>query len=172
MVFFKKIGWSGKYQDDDAIPALINYITRVDKTPHRLIGGANIDAFHPAESMIAVSEKFGKNSKIRLHHFIVTFEPSMKYALDLVDKIARSIAYPISKTYQIVYAVHEDTKSLHIHFVFNAVSFIDGKKYHGGKNEYRELIRLVEGIIAQAQLLPVMVVNYYPDAKDLENSDE
>ena len=72
MIYFKKIAYPGKYQDDSAIPQLLGYIMRQDKTPHCLIGAVNIDnPVNPAESMIAVSEKYGKYSRIRLHHFIM-----------------------------------------------------------------------------------------------------
>ena len=61
MIYFKKIACSGKYQDNNAIPQLLNYIMRQDKTPHCLIGAVNIDnPVNPAESMIAISQKFGK----------------------------------------------------------------------------------------------------------------
>ena len=173
MIYFKKIAFPGKYQDDSAIPQLLGYIMRQDKTPHCLIGAVNIDnPVNPAESMIAVSEKYGKYSRIRLHHFILTFDSSLNESYELIMKIARSIAFEIGKLYQIVYSVHEDTEHIHIHFVFNAVSFVTGKKYHGGKTEYGELIQLCSNILSQAALFPLIPVNYHPDPLDIQHSDE
>lgn len=172
MVYFKKIAYSGKYQDDNAIPQLIGYIAQKHKTPHQLIGGFHIGGPDPAESMIAVSNHFGKNSRIRLHHFVLSFESFLNDSYDLIYNIACRVASAIAPMYQIVFAVHEDTKNIHIHFVFNAVSHVDGKKYHGGKTEYKELFHLCAGIIDQAHLSPLIAVNYHPNPMDIQNSNE
>ena len=172
MVYFKKIAYSGKYQDDDAIPQLIGYITQKYKTPHQLIGGFHNDVQNPAGSMIAVSNHFGKNSRIRLHHFVLSFDYSLNGAYHLLWDIGLGVASEIAKRHQIVFAVHEDTNHIHIHFVFNAVSYVDGKKYHGGKTEYKELIHLCTKIIDQVGLSPLAAVNYHPNPLDIQNSNE
>ena len=66
MAIFKKISDQGKYQDDQAIPDLITYITRRDKTPSGFIGGSVTDEYDIASSMMRVSNAFNKNSYIRL----------------------------------------------------------------------------------------------------------
>lgn len=66
MAIFKKISDQGKYQDDHAIPDLITYITRKDKTPSNFIGGVETDENDIAGSMMRVSNAFNKNSYIRL----------------------------------------------------------------------------------------------------------
>lgn len=66
MAIFKKISDQGKYQDDQAIPDLITYITRKDKTPSGFIGGSVTDEYDIAGSMMRVSNAFNKNSYIRL----------------------------------------------------------------------------------------------------------
>lgn len=63
MVIFKKIDTAGKYFDDNAIPDLINYICRPDKTPSHIIGGYGVDLNDIANSMIAVSMHFRKDRK-------------------------------------------------------------------------------------------------------------
>ena len=138
-VYFKKIACKGKYQDDEAIPDLIEYITREEKTPNKMIFSECLNKDDMAGSMIEVSERFKNNSRLRLHHFIISFEPEYKDEVDLLKKIAKKICKYIGGWYQIVAAVHEDTDHPHIHFVFNAVSYINGLKYRGGKKEYREL---------------------------------
>lgn len=144
MFFFKKVCAPGKYQDDNAIPDLINYIMHPDKTPSGIKGAYRVDPNNIAGSMIAVSEKFGKNSRIRLHHFIVSFGGHNAPKRIWMATIAQRICEPIAERYQIAYALHEDTKYLHIHFVFNAVSYVDGYKYRNGEMEYKELIRLAD----------------------------
>lgn len=73
MAIYKKVAKAGKYQDDLAIPNLIAYITRADKAKSGMIGGVGIDPNCIADSMVMVSNTFHKNSRIRLHHFIVSF---------------------------------------------------------------------------------------------------
>ena len=139
MAIYKKVAKAGKYQDDLAIPNLIAYITRADKAKSGMIGGVGIDPNHIADSMIRVSNAFNKNSRIRLHHFIVSFthwecaDPGILYCIGM------EISRRIGQEYQIAFALHEDTDYPHLHFVFNAVSFVDGHRYRGGKKEYAEL---------------------------------
>ena len=95
MAIYKKVAKAGKYQDDLAIPNLIAYITRADKAKSGMIGGVGIDPNHIADSMIRVSNAFNKNSRIRLHHFIVSFthwecaDPGILYCIGM--EISRRI---------------------------------------------------------------------------------
>ena len=129
MAIFKMVSGSGKYQDDLAIPNLISYITDGNKAKGDFIGGCNIDFNNIAGSMIQVSEQFKKNSHIRAHHFIVSFLPYEVHSVGVLICIANQICQYFSDEYQIVYALHEDTGYPHLHFVFNAVSYVDGHRY-------------------------------------------
>lgn len=166
MAIFKKIAAKGKYQDDMAIPDLISYITRKDKTPNDIIGGVEVDGNNIAASMVNVSNAFHKNSKIRLHHFIVSFRPSEVYSLGVMICIAEEICRYIGQEYQIVYALHEDNYYPHFHFVFNAVSYIDGHRYRGGKKEYHELICLISRITRMYGVIELTPVDYYPKVEN------
>lgn len=160
-VLFKKIAARGKYQDPQAIPDVVSYICRPDKTPSQIIGGVMIDMNDIAGSMIAISEKFHNNSRIRLHHFILTFPTKEFCRLDQLRQIAEEVCGYLGRCYQIVYALHEDTNNPHIHFVFNAVSYINGTKYHGGKTEYYELIELNKDIL-RSYGFHLIAVKYNP----------
>ena len=165
-VYFKKIACKGKYQDDQAIPDLINYIRRKEKTPNGMIFSENVDQDNMAGSMIKVSEKYRKNSRLRLHHFIISFTPEYKSRTDLVIRIAKKICKYVGGWYQIVAAVHEDTDNPHIHFVFNAVSYIDGRKYRGGKKEYKELAERIGKILSKEGRFILIKVKYKPQPLD------
>lgn len=162
MAIFKKIAAGGKYQDDQAIPDLITYITNPAKTPNDYIGCLGADVNNIAGSMVAVSESFGKNSKIRLHHFVVSFLPWEIQSLGMLACVAHHICSEIGKEHQIVYAYHEDKNHPHLHFVFNAVSYIDGHRYRGGIKEYNELVALVRRVVRYYLGRDVIVVNYKP----------
>lgn len=45
------------------------------------------------------------------------------------NQLAMQICAYYAGRFQIVYSVHEDTDNLHIHFVLNTVSYVDGKKF-------------------------------------------
>lgn len=166
MVYFKKIACKGKYQDDQAIPDVVAYITRPDKTPSQIIYGVRVDMQNIAESMIEVSKSYGKYSRLRLHHFILSFEPKYRDKQDILAKVSMAICDNIGRCYQIIAALHEDTQYPHIHFIFNAVSFVNGYKYHGGIGDYRELENTICSILSTYNLYPVVAVNYIPTPLD------
>ena len=103
MIIFKKIAATGKYQDDNAIHDLIGYICRPDKTPSHIIGGIGVDFQNIADSMVAVSMKFRKFNRLRLHHFIVSFNPDDIYIKGMLPKIAEEICALWGAEFQIVY---------------------------------------------------------------------
>lgn len=161
MAMYKKIAAPGKYHDPQAIPTVVDYITRSIKTPSGIILGAHVDMQDISNSMISVSEKFGKNSRLRLHHFVLIFSP--KDNLLVLSQIAQEVCASIGRVYQIVAALHEDNPAcLHIHFVFNAVSYVNGYKYHGSKEDNKELIQLCREILFAHGIHPLYSVNYYP----------
>ena len=84
MILFKKIAESGKYHDDLAIHDVLTYITRKDKTPSGNVFCSHESMPHIIDSMISVSMHYGKYSKIRLHHFILTFKPNDAAFLPLI----------------------------------------------------------------------------------------
>jgi hypothetical protein len=166
MVYFKKVAYKGKYQDDQAIPDVINYITRPDKTPSQIIYGVHVDMQNISESMIEVSKRYGKYSRLRLHHYVLSFDPVHKKNPELLAKVAVAVCDYIGRCYQIVASLHEDTLYPHVHFVFNAVSFVNGYKYHGGIGEYKELENNIRTILSTYGLYPLAAVNYKPTPLD------
>ena len=160
MVYFKKIATAGKYHDDLAIHDVLTYITRKDKTPSDNIFYSHESMPQIIDSMITVAQHFGKYSKIRLHHFILTFKPSYATLLPL---IAQDICEYVGRVYQVVVAQHEDTHNPHLHVVFNAVSYINGYKYHGSKEDYYELIDSMSAIVRRYISDYIIPVKYIPN---------
>lgn len=171
LIYFKMIGCKEKYMDDNAIPYVLNYILRPDKRPHNITFGFHVDGIDPVSSMIAVSRNFKKYSRKRLYHFIVTFPAQYNQEYALINQIGFEIAQMKATQYQIVYATHEDTRNIHIHFVFNAVSYINGEKYRSAKGDYRELIADVDSVIRRHGLGVVIPVRYRPTPADILKMD-
>ena len=105
MAIYKKVAKAGKYQDDLAIHNLIAYITRADKAKSGMIGGVGIDPNCIADSMVRVSNNFNKNSRIRLHHFIVSFTRWECTAPGVLYCIGMEICNQIGPEYQIAFAL-------------------------------------------------------------------
>ena len=147
MATIKFANEAGKYADANALETVIAYILQTHKTPSRIVGGYGVDPQTAAESMHAVSQHFRKDYGIRLRHFILSFYPQETPQIHMAQKIAAQICSYIGKRYQIVYALHEDTAMLHLHFVFNSVSYVDGFKYHGSKEDYYTLLNFIWGVL-------------------------
>lgn len=122
---------------------IINYVLKEKDKIHyvKYFGGINVYPLNAAEQFIAVKSYFRKSNpqSWQVRHFIVSFCKT-----DYINPfLAYGLGYEIAKFYadrfQIIFGVHEDTQHLHIHFAFNSVSFIDGKLYDRGIEDYNRL---------------------------------
>lgn len=147
MASIKFLNSAGKYQDSKAREDVLKYIVHPNKTPSHIIGGIGIDLKNSAQSMAEVAAFYKKDTRVRLHHFVLSFFPKEVYTSTLIRNVAEMIRAYIGNKYQIVYAAHEDTAYPHIHFVFNAVSYIDGHKYRGNKEAYYDLLHMVHRVL-------------------------
>ena len=77
--------------------------------------------------------------------------------------IASMFALELGRIYQCVYAVHEDTYNMHVHFVFNPVSFVNGHKYSGTKEEHKALKELIANHVKSMGIQIFYEVKYYPE---------
>ena len=147
MAVLKLLNGNGKYRNEEAKENVINYILRPDKVLTGYFGGAFVNPDMPAESMQIISEKFGKSDGVQLRHLIVSFAPTELNDVSIVNEIACFTAQFIGAEYQTVFAVHEDRAHLHFHVVFNAVSYIDGHRYKGSREEYYNLYNALTAIL-------------------------
>lgn len=93
----------------------------------RFYGGYNVDINRADEQIMLVKNYYRKDDGRKMRHFIVSFDDDIS-AYDAYVLGWRIAAFYANR-YQIVFGVHEDTDNVHIHFVFNTVSFADGLKY-------------------------------------------
>ena len=149
MPIFKQLNGKDRYHDSNTRQDVINYILQPNKILNRYIGWINIDMRNPAESMNLVSKHYNKTSGVQLRHFILAFRPDETDDTELVNVIAQQVMYWLGQRYQVIYAVHEDTEHLHVHFIFNPVSVVDGQRYYGTKKEYYQKIRFIKSVLHQ-----------------------
>ena len=145
------IGEHRKFFDDNSYRDAVNYATR-NNTLH-YAGGANVTSLATAaEEMRDTSISFHKNSGKRLRHSVLSFDSRENVTPEKADMYAKQIIQHYAPTNQIIYAVHDDTDNLHIHFVMNQISFQDGHRYEGKKRDYYDFQRHIRAVTH----LPVM----------------
>ena len=106
-----------------------------------------MDEHSIAESMNEVAVQFGKTSGVQLRHLIIAFAPEDKVTPEKANRIGQVVASFFAKEYQAIYAVHEDTDTLHIHIVVNSVSYIDGHRYGGTKHEFYSFMNYMREVL-------------------------
>lgn len=125
-----------KYHDVNSLHDVISYCCNPDKAKSGLIGGFGINVRYAAEQMDGLAWAYRQADGVRLRHMELAFEPGERISLENVFLIAYKVAWYYGQEYQILFAVHEDTPHRHIHFVMNTVSYMDGHKYPGTKEDY------------------------------------
>lgn len=122
---------------------LINYISDWHKAKSGFVFGYNVLLVSPeaiAEQFQTVRQVFHKENGRLMRHFIVSFAEDEPVDARVAAKFGLIIARYYAPKYQIVFAVHEDTENIHIHFILNTVSFVDGHKFNEGPAELRAFI--------------------------------
>lgn len=144
MAVLKLLNKKGKYHDPKAFKDVIGYIIDIEKVKGNYIAtGGIISPETAAKEMLQVFRTYQKKS-IRLYHMVLNFSAGETVEAETAYKVAKGIAVYFADRHQFVAGVHEDTDLPHIHFVWNAVSFIDGKKFRLDKNAKRDLQRYIE----------------------------
>lgn len=138
------------YEKDEDILRLCRYIagecdSKNEVTRYRCGEGVSNKPDKAARQMIKLQkfykkevQRYGKKTCRRIYHYVVSF-PFATVDANCVKIAAVGIAKIFSGQYQVYYGIHEDTKHLHIHYAINAVSYVDGKKWHKNKREIQEM---------------------------------
>lgn len=136
-----------KYHDELAIHDVLTYVLRPDKAKVEYVGGFSVNPELAEDQFEIVARNYGKDFGIRLRHMVLSFAKWEKADPLIAKNIAFNIAAYYASEYQIVYAVHTDSRYLNIHFVMNSVSYATGKKYDGTRDDYYEFIAYMERIL-------------------------
>lgn len=138
------------YRGKQDILRLFRYIagecdSKEERTRYRCGAGVSAKSDKAAMQMIKLqilykkaAQRYGGKACRRIYHYMVSFPLSMDDA-NCAYLAAAEIAGIFSGQYQVYYGIHEDTKNLHIHFAINAVSYVDGRKWHMSKKGMEEL---------------------------------
>ena len=150
MLFLKRV--NNSYHEPDSVEAVINYILRNSGNNGAYIGGVNIlDLGNAADEFVFIKSLFKKRTGVQIKHFIASFDPKDLFVgPQAVDFAYRVCAY-YAPRFQIVFSVHTNTKFMHVHFVVNSVSFVDGAKLHENKAELLNFERYCRSVYEQTR---------------------
>ena len=147
MAIYRVINSAGKYHDSHSYWDVIRYAASPEKTkPDGIFGGAVLPEI-AADAMEGVARAYHKSSGIHLRHSVLSFSPTEKVSIADAKAIAREAIKYYEDDYQIIAAVHEDTDRPHVHFVMSTVSYRDGSKYRGEKNDYHAFHRYLNDLV-------------------------
>ena len=118
---------SGAYVNSNAIEKELHYV--FGKALAK--GGVSVDPDYAASQMQMVKTVWGQMEGKTLHHFILSFSDFESQRINNIRELL-SLGYHICNLYgnefQVVFGVHY-SKTYHLHFVMNSVSFCTGRKF-------------------------------------------
>lgn len=97
---------------------------------------------------------FGKMDGNMMGHMVLSLD-SQKYEKEVGRREMICLGNHFCNLFmdhQSIYAIHEDTKHLHLHFIFNTVSYKDGKRYHCSPQEFKAFKRRLANILATEKI--------------------
>ena len=140
---------NSKTQTAGGMKNVLAYVTRKEKTKSedkQYVTALNCSAPTAYEEMLATKNAYHKNSGRMYYHLVQSFPKGDDTSPELAHRIAVELAEKAFGKYECVVATHIDREHIHSHFVFNSVSFEDGRKYHSNGNTVQELMDLSDEI--------------------------
>ena len=119
---------------------VIAYAMNEKKNMQQYVSGINCSPMTARTEMLAVKKKFDKEDGIIAYHGYQSFAEG-ECTPDIAHEIGVKLAEELwGNRFQVIVATHLDkAHHLHNHFVVNAVSFADGKRYRRTNQDYRDM---------------------------------
>lgn len=115
-----------------------------------IVGGYGTNPDYAYSQMMMVKQAYRKTDGVQLKHFALSFSHHEFMELDWEDvlKIAYATCH-IFCEYQIAFSIHVNADHIHVHFVMNTVSFLDGRKYAAGHTKFYEVLAMLKSEFPQ-----------------------
>lgn len=149
----------------------IVYILNEEKTKGGLLVDSNCgtDAGEIFRNMIETKKEFGKLEGRQGYHFILSFLPG-EGDEETVYRIGNEFAEKyLQNRYDYVSAVHVDKEHLHVHLIFNSVSY-DGYKYHYANGDWERYIQPVTNGLARKYGLSEIILENLSQTRKKERT--
>lgn len=119
---------------------LLNYTTNEEKTlEHQYVSCINCMQNNPYQSMMNTKEMFHDKKKIVCFHGYQSFAEG-EATPELAHQIGVELAEKLwGNRFEVVVSTHLNTENIHNHFVLNATSCVDGKRYCNTKKDLYNL---------------------------------
>ncbi len=118
----------------------------------QLVSGIHCRPETAWKEMRAVQEQFGKTEGVVAMHAYQSFKPG-EVTPEQCHAIGVELAHRVwGGRFQVLVATHMNTGCLHNHFVINAVSYVDGKKYEQRRSQYQDLRRISDQLCRENAL--------------------
>ena len=119
---------------------VLDYTINEEKTmEHQYVTCVNCMQHNPYQSMINTKEQFYDNKKILCFHGYQSFVEG-EVTPELAHQIGVELAEKLwSDRFEVVVSTHLNTDNIHNHFILNATSCIDGKRYCNTKKDLYNL---------------------------------
>lgn len=134
----------------------IHYVEDASKTmnqeKHIFVSGVNCDPSNAKQEWTETKNRFGKTDGILAHHAYQSFKPG-EVTPELAHKIGVELAEKMwGDRFEVIVATHLNAGTIHNHLLCNSVSFADGKKYNGCKENYLKFRELSDDLCYQYAL--------------------
>lgn len=140
---------NSKTQTSGGMKAVLKYVTKAEKTQaedKRFVTAINCTVGTAYDEFVATKNLHRKNNGRMYYHLVQSFPKGYDISPELAHKIASEFAEKAFGNYECIVATHIDREHIHSHFVFNSVSFSDGKKYHSNKQTVQQLMDISDEI--------------------------
>lgn len=119
---------------------VISYTTNEEKTfEHQYVSCINCMQNNPYQSMMNTKEMFHDKKKIVCFHGYQSFAEG-EVTPELAHQIGVELAEKLwGNRFEVVVSTHLNTDNIHNHFVLNATSCVDGKRYCNTKKDLYDL---------------------------------
>ena len=139
------------------LKAAIDYILNPEKTDGKLLASSFGCGLETADIEFAWTREAAGDRGTHLgRHLIQSFavgETTPEEAHKIGMELAQAV---LGGKYEFVLTTHVDKDHLHNHLIFNAVSFVDYKKYHSNKQSYHHIRRTSDRICKEHGLSVVV----------------
>lgn len=140
-------------EDSEVLKQVTDYVAQDEKIKQPFyVTGLNCLPDTAVQEMVLTKRQYHKEGGILGFHAYQSFAPG-----EATPEQAHEIGVKLAKIlwgdrFEVIIATHQDRKHLHNHFVLNAVSFKDGKKFYASKATYQEMREVSDQLCREYQL--------------------